>query len=132
MNGNSFERRESKRVTQAGRSRPEGVDQVRELIGEPCFDETRSHRCSWHIHTRTGAGSWPTIEHWDGQGYPDHGAGEAIPPGVRRIVFVDSQDALTSPRLGREALTTEQGRADLHWYAWSYVDPLVVEMFLCK
>ena len=71
-------------------------------------------------------------EHWDVQGSPDHGAGEAIPPGVRRILFVDSQDAMTSRRVDREALTTEQGRADLHWYAWSYVDPLVGEMFLCK
>jgi hypothetical protein len=69
-------------------------------------------------------------EHWDGQGYPDHGAGEAIPPGARRIVFVDSQDAMTSRRVDREALTTEQARADLQWCAGSYVDPLVGEMFL--
>jgi response regulator RpfG family c-di-GMP phosphodiesterase len=58
-------------------------------------------------------------EHWDGQGSPDHGAGETIPPGVRRIVFVDSQDALTSRRVGREALTTEQAGADLQWCAGS-------------
>ncbi len=52
-------------------------------------------------------------EHWDGQGYPDHGAGETIPPGVRCIFFVDSQDAMTSRRVGREARTTEQARADV-------------------
>jgi HD-GYP domain-containing protein (c-di-GMP phosphodiesterase class II) len=37
-------------------------------------------------------------ERWDGQGYPDRLAGEAIAPGARYFAVIDSFDAMTSLR----------------------------------
>lgn len=46
-------------------------------------------------------------ENWDGTGYPDGLAGEAIPIGARIISVVDCFDALTSDRPYRRALSDE-------------------------
>ena len=43
-------------------------------------------------------------ENWDGTGYPDQIAGEAIPLGARILAVVDCYDALTSHRPYRRAL----------------------------
>jgi cyclic di-GMP phosphodiesterase len=46
-------------------------------------------------------------ERWDGQGYPDGLAGEAIPWGARLIAAAELYDAFTSARPYREQLTPE-------------------------
>ena len=50
----------------------------------------------------------PLIKHhherFDGNGYPDHLAGEAIPLGARVLALADAYDALTSERSYRKAL----------------------------
>jgi putative nucleotidyltransferase with HDIG domain len=47
-------------------------------------------------------------ENWDGTGYPDGIAGEAIPIGARILSVVDCFDALTSDRPYRRALGAEE------------------------
>jgi diguanylate cyclase (GGDEF)-like protein len=68
-------------------------------------------------------------ERWDGGGYPDGLAGEAIPLGSR-IVFVCSafQD-MTSDRSYRDALSAEQALDELDAGALTQFDPRVVAAF---
>jgi putative nucleotidyltransferase with HDIG domain len=69
-------------------------------------------------------------ENWDGTGYPDGLAGEAIPLGARILSVVDCFDALTSDRPYRRALTTEAALAILRERSGTMYDPRVVEKFI--
>jgi HD-GYP domain-containing protein (c-di-GMP phosphodiesterase class II) len=69
-------------------------------------------------------------ERWDGRGYPHGLAEEAIPIGARIISVVDSYDAMTSRRVYREPLSSEQAQAELRRCAGSQFDPQVVAAFL--
>ena len=52
-------------------------------------------------------------ERWDGGGYPDGLAGEAIPLGSRIVLACDAYDAMTSDRPYRAAMTDAQARSEL-------------------
>jgi len=69
-------------------------------------------------------------ERWDGQGYPDGLAGEAIPLGARIIAVADSFDAMTSDRPYRAALLREVAIDELRRCSGTQFDPRVVEAFL--
>lgn len=69
-------------------------------------------------------------ERWDGGGYADALAGEAIPHLARVIAVVDSFDAMTSDRPYRKALTVDEALARLREGAGSQWDPAVVEVFV--
>ena len=69
-------------------------------------------------------------ENWDGTGYPDRIAGEAIPLGARILSVVDCFDALTSDRPYRRALTTEAALDILRERSGTMYDPRVVEKFI--
>lgn len=77
--------------------------------------------------------SVPVIRHhherWDGSGYPDKLAGEAIPLGARIIAVADAFDAMTSDRVYRAALTPEVAFAELRKGAGTQFDPQLVELF---
>jgi len=62
-------------------------------------------------------------EHWDGSGYPDGLAGEAIPLQARIIQVADIFDALTSTRSYRQAFTWEKALGILREEAGRTVDP---------
>ena len=51
-------------------------------------------------------------ERWDGDGYPDRLAGEAIPDGARLLGLADAWDAMTSARTYHEPLETEEALAE--------------------
>ena len=53
-------------------------------------------------------------ERWDGSGYPDGLAGEAIPLEARIIAACDSWNAMTTCRSYRDALTPERGARGAH------------------
>ena len=53
-------------------------------------------------------------ERWDGRGYPDGVAGEAIPLGARIITIADTIDAMTTNRPYRGALSVEVVLAELN------------------
>jgi putative nucleotidyltransferase with HDIG domain len=69
-------------------------------------------------------------ERWDGTGYPDGLAGEAIPRLARVVAVADAFDAMTSDRPYRRALTADEALAELAALAGSHFDPACVEAFL--
>jgi putative nucleotidyltransferase with HDIG domain len=77
--------------------------------------------------------SVPIIRHhherWDGSGYPDKLAGEAIPLGARVIAVADAFDAMTSDRVYRAALTPEVAFSELRKGAGTQFDPQLVDLF---
>ncbi|HEX4187767.1 MAG TPA: HD-GYP domain-containing protein [Solirubrobacteraceae bacterium] len=70
-------------------------------------------------------------ERWDGQGYPDHLAGEAIPLGSRIIAACDAYDAMASERAYQTPRSTSEAISELRNVAGSQFDPGVIEA-LCQ
>ncbi|MGO9901711.1 MAG: HD-GYP domain-containing protein [Solirubrobacteraceae bacterium] len=69
-------------------------------------------------------------ERWDGGGYPDGLAGEAIPLQARIIACCDSWDAMRTDRPYRKALPEDQAVAELTANAGLQFDPRIVEALL--
>jgi hypothetical protein len=69
-------------------------------------------------------------ERWDGTGYPDGLAGDAIPLGARIIAVADVYDAMTSDRPYRLALTHEVAVSELVRGCGTQFDSRVVAAFL--
>jgi putative nucleotidyltransferase with HDIG domain len=65
-------------------------------------------------------------EKWDGSGYPNGLAGEAIPIGARILAAVDCLDALASDRQYRKALPLDEAMAKVVADAGRSFDPQVV------
>lgn len=65
-------------------------------------------------------------ERWDGKGYPDGLAGEAIPLPARIITVSDAFDAMTSTRAYRPARSIAQAFEELDRCAGSQFDPAAV------
>jgi diguanylate cyclase (GGDEF)-like protein len=68
-------------------------------------------------------------ERWDGGGYPDRLAGEAIPLGARVIAVCDAFDAMTTTRPYRRARPEAEALAELRRCAGHQFDPHVVAAF---
>ncbi len=69
-------------------------------------------------------------ERFDGSGYPDGLAGEAIPLGARIILVVDGFHAMTSNRPYRRAMPREEALAELARHSGAQFDPDVVAAFV--
>ena len=69
-------------------------------------------------------------ERWDGTGYPDGLAGEAIPIWARIFAVVDTVDAMTSERPYRACLPLRVALEELEKGAGTQFDPACVEAFL--
>jgi putative nucleotidyltransferase with HDIG domain len=69
-------------------------------------------------------------ENWDGSGYPDGLAGEAIPIGARILQVVDCFDALTSDRPYRPRMDDEEALQILMQRRGTMYDPRVVDALL--
>ena len=68
-------------------------------------------------------------EKWDGSGYPDGLAGEAIPLSARLMAVADVYDALISRRVYKPAFPHEQAVAMILAGRGSHFDPDVVDCF---
>ena len=68
-------------------------------------------------------------EHYDGSGYPDGLAGDAIPIEARIMAVADAFDAMTSNRPYRQALPEEEALVELRRNAGTHFDPRVVAAF---
>jgi hypothetical protein len=68
-------------------------------------------------------------ERYDGRGYPDGLAGEAIPFDARILAVADSYDAMTSDRSYRPALSHDEAIRRLQADAGTQFDPACVEAF---
>jgi diguanylate cyclase (GGDEF)-like protein len=69
-------------------------------------------------------------ERWDGDGYPDGIAGEAIPLASRVVLACDTYDALVTDRPYRKALGHAAAVAELRRCSGTQFDPRVVEALL--
>lgn len=67
-------------------------------------------------------------ERWDGKGYPDGVAAEAIPLGARIIMISDTIDAMTTDRPYRKALSFEKVVSELIKYRAIQFDPNLVDV----
>jgi diguanylate cyclase (GGDEF)-like protein len=103
-------------------------------------DETRAMRC----HPELGARILEPVprlravapivrashERFDGQGYPDGLAGDAIPLESRIVAVCDAFDAMVSDRPYRSAMSRAAAVLELRVSAGTQFDPLVVDAFL--
>lgn len=93
------------------------------LIGErilsqqPFFDTAREIARSHH-------------ENWDGSGYPDALAGEAIPFAARVVHLVDVYDALRSERPYKKPWPHDRALGELKQHAGQMFDPELTEHFV--
>jgi len=69
-------------------------------------------------------------ERWDGSGYPDGLAGEAIPLAARIVSVADVYDALTSKRCYKEAFSHEKAVEIIVSEKGRAFDPMLVEAFI--
>lgn len=69
-------------------------------------------------------------ERWDGNGYPDGLAGEAIPLSARLMAIADVFDALISPRVYKAPMSFAQAREIIGAGRGQHFDPAVAEAFL--
>jgi putative nucleotidyltransferase with HDIG domain len=71
-------------------------------------------------------------ENWDGTGYPDGLAGDAIPLAARILAVVDCFDALTSDRPYRRKLATPEALEIIRSRRGRMYDPAVVDQFIAS
>jgi putative two-component system response regulator len=69
-------------------------------------------------------------ERWDGGGYPDGLAGEAIPASARLMAIADVFDALISPRVYKGPMTFASARSIVAEGQGSHFDPDIAQAFL--
>lgn len=69
-------------------------------------------------------------EHWDGSGYPDGLAGDAIPLSARLMTVADVFDAMLSRRVYKSALPADEVYAYIVERSGSHFDPDIVEAFV--
>ena len=69
-------------------------------------------------------------ERWDGEGYPDRLAGEAIPLGARIIAVAEAYDSVISGRFGRQPLTPRAALQHIDLELGDKFDPVVGERFI--
>lgn len=98
------------------------------------FDLVRGHSARGdHIARRSGllARAAPAIrghhERWDGTGYPDRLAGEAIPLEARIVAVADVYDALTSARSYKAAWTRRAAIEEIEAQRGLMFDPRCVD-----
>ena len=68
-------------------------------------------------------------EKWDGTGYPDGLAGEAIPLSARIVALADFYDAVTSKRVYKDAMTHAEASALIAEGRGSHFDPAIADAF---
>jgi putative two-component system response regulator len=69
-------------------------------------------------------------ERWDGSGYPDGLAGDAIPYSARLMALADVFDALISPRVYKAPMSYDQARDIIVAERGKHFDPDVADVFL--
>ncbi len=71
-------------------------------------------------------------ERWDGAGYPDGVAGEAIPLGARIVAVCDAYDAMRTPRPYSSPVPEEAVLAELRRCRGTQFDPAIVDAFCAQ
>ena len=68
-------------------------------------------------------------ERWDGAGYPDRLAGEAIPLSARLVALADVYDALRSRRVYKAAITHAEAVGQMRERSTGHFDPALLDVF---
>jgi putative two-component system response regulator len=71
-------------------------------------------------------------ERWDGEGYPQRLAGEAIPLGGRLVAVADVFDALINPRPYKAAWPVDRAVATMRSERGRHFDPQLLDLFLAE
>ncbi len=71
-------------------------------------------------------------ERWDGDGYPDGLAGDAIPLGAQILFVCDAFSAMTTDRCYKRGMPVADAIAELRLYSGSQFAPAVVEAFMAE
>ena len=71
-------------------------------------------------------------EKWDGSGYPQGLAGDAIPLSARLMALADVYDALITRRVYKDAMTHEEAVGIVAAGRGSHFDPALVDAFLAN
>ena len=71
-------------------------------------------------------------EKWDGSGYPDGLAGDAIPIAARLMALADVYDALIAERVYKRAFPVEQAGQIIREGRGSHFDPDIVDAFVAR
>jgi putative two-component system response regulator len=71
-------------------------------------------------------------ERWDGKGYPDGLAGDAIPLSARLMALADVFDALISQRVYKAAMSADEARDIIAGGRGTQFDPDVTDAFLAE
>jgi HD-GYP domain-containing protein (c-di-GMP phosphodiesterase class II) len=113
---------------------PEAVLEKEHPLDEPETALVRSHTVEGERIISAAPGLAPVAalvrassEHFDGSGYPDGLAGDAIPLGARIIAVAVAYAAMTSQRPYRAASSPEEALAELRRCARTQFDPGVVK-----
>lgn len=69
-------------------------------------------------------------EHFDGTGFPDHLAGDAIPLGARILAVADTYDELQTGHVIDQTMTPLEARTVMHNAGGTQFDPAVLAVFL--
>jgi len=69
-------------------------------------------------------------ERWDGRGYPDGLAGDAIPYVARILAVADTYDAMTSDRPYRKGLAHDLALDEIEKSAGKQFDPMIAVAFV--
>ena len=112
-------------INKAGRLTDEEFAQIRT---HPAVGAEILEKITALPELRTGA-RWHH-ERYDGRGYPDGLAGEAIPEVARIIAVADTYDAMTSNRSYRGQLPQAQVRAEIERCRGSQFDPRFADIML--
>lgn len=91
--------------------------EAREMLGEQSFLDTAEILARYHH------------EKWNGTGYPEGLAGEAIPVFARILAFADVYDALISHRPYKEAMCHEKAVQIILEGAGTHFDPVICKAF---
>jgi HD-GYP domain-containing protein (c-di-GMP phosphodiesterase class II) len=71
-------------------------------------------------------------ENFDGTGYPDGLAGDAIPIGARVIMLADTLDAMTTDRPYRRALPLDRVAEEVRKYSGRQFDPQIAQVMIAS
>jgi putative two-component system response regulator len=101
-----------------------GADAIRRAVsdtGHPVLFLTFAMQIANHHHER-----------WDGSGYPDGLAGEAIPLAARLMAIADVFDALISRRVYKKAMPHDEARALMVSQRGQHFDPDLLDAFVAN